>query len=112
MCSELANDFAGAPNPNATIPAGLQLTLQDASGNFLCKQPLGFGSNSDNGISTNNKLVHTSNELQMSLDDGMTQEDQMTQDENCGSALQSATAIGFQSLWGNVTFCVDAIQLV
>lgn len=97
---------SGGSTANATIPAGLQLTLQDASGKFLCKQALGFGSGSGHGIKTNNWLVQTSNKFQASSDD-LTGSNQ-----DCESALQSATAIGFQSLWGGVTFCMDAMQLV
>ena len=97
---------AGSSTANATIPAGLQLILQDASGKFLCKQPLGFGSDFVDGIKTNNWLVQTSNKFQASS------HDLTGSSQDCETALQRATAIGFQSLWGGVTFCVDAMQLV
>lgn len=102
----LAYLAAGGSTANSTVPAGLQLTLQDADGEFLCNQPLGFGSSSANGIKINNWLVQTSNKFQASSDD-LTGSNQ-----DCDAALQSATAIGFRSLWGGVTFCVDAMQLV
>ena len=97
---------AGGSKANATIPAGLQLTLQDADGNFLCKQPLGLNAGPDNGINSNNGLVQTSNKFQALPDD------QPVSDQDCNLALQNASAIGFQSLWGGVTFCMDAMQLV
>ena len=61
---------------------------------------------STHAIKTNNWLVQTSNKFQASSDD-LTGSNQ-----DCNSALQSATAIGFQALWGGITFCVDAMQLV
>ena len=99
---------AGGSEANATIPAGLQLTLQDADANFLCKQPLGYESSSEDGIDINNRLVSTSNKFQASPDD------RAGSGRDCNSAVQSATAVavGFQSLWGGVTFCMDAMQLV
>ena len=97
---------AGGSKANASIPAGLQLTLQDADANFLCKQPLGFNAGPDNGINVNNGLVQTSNKFQTLPDD------QTVSDQDCNLALQNATAIGFQSLWGGVTFCIAALQLV
>jgi len=80
----------------------LQLILQDADDIFLCKQSLGTGSDSsNNGITASNGLVQTSNKF-----------DDPTGKQDCSSALQSATTLGFLSLSGGITFCVDAVQLV
>ena len=108
VSAQRAHFAAGGSPANATIPAGLQLTLQDADGNFLCKQPLGYESSSAEapGIKINNRLVSTSNKFQASPDD------LASSYQDCNSALQTATAVGFQSLWGGVTFCMDAMQLV
>ena len=97
---------ADGSKANATIPAGLQLTLQDNDANFLCKQSLGLNAGPDNGININNGLVQTSNKFQILPDD------QSVSDQDCNLALQNASAIGFRSLWGGVTFCIDAMQLV
>ena len=108
VSAQRAHFAAGGSPANATIPAGLQLTLQGADGKFLCKQPLGYESSSADapGIKTNNRLVSTSNKFQASPDD------LASSYQDCNSALQTAIAIGFQSLWGGVTFCMDAMQLV
>lgn len=108
--AQFALFVAGGSTANATVPTGLQLTLQDINGNFLCKQPLGFESGSADGIKTNNRLVSTSNKFQASLDD--LELPLAGSNQDCNSALQTATAVGFQSLWGGVTFCMDAMQLV
>jgi hypothetical protein len=71
---------------------GLQWIIQDSSG-FPCSLPLG------SAYSTNNKLVQS-----MTLFQDNNQE--------CQSALQNATGIGLQSLWGNISFCIDDVQLL
>ncbi len=92
----------GAATSTATVPTDLQLVLQDDGDNFLCKQSLGTGSDtSNNGITASNGLVQTSNKF-----------DDPTGKQDCSSALQSASKLGFLSLAGGITFCVDAVQLV
>lgn len=104
--SQLPDGQIDGSKANATIPAGLQLTLQDSDANFLCKQSLGLNAGPDNGININNGLVQTSNKFQVLPDD------QSVSDQDCNLALQNASAIGFRSLWDGVTFCIDAMQLV
>jgi len=73
---------------------GLQWVIKDSTG-FPCYTPLGPA------YSTNNKLVHS-----------MTPFQDFPTNQDCQSALQGATAIGLQSLWGNISFCIDDVQLL
>ena len=91
---------AGSSKANAGIPEDLELVLQDANAGFTCKRPLGSGDVTSNG------LVQTSVMFEGALN-GSSGDDQ-----DCRPALQDATGIGFMSLQGGITFCVDGVQLI
>nr|QOL01273.1 putative extracellular protein TR9_075 [Trebouxia lynnae] len=98
--SQLPNEQIGSSKGDDIIPEGLELVLQDANADFTCKRPLGSGHITSNG------LVQTSIMFQGELSD------LSENDQDCRPALQDATAVGFRSLQGGTTFCLDDVQLI
>jgi len=77
---------------------GLQMIIQDSTAQVTCSMPSG------SAYSTNNKLVHS-----MTLFQNFPSS---SGHQDCQTALQNAHAVGLQSLWGNISFCIDDIQLL
>ena len=74
------------------------MIIQDSTAQVTCNMPLG------SAYSTNNKLVQSMTLFQNSPSNSGHQD--------CQTALQNAHAIGLQSLWGNISFCIDDVQLL
>ncbi|KAA6418227.1 MAG: hypothetical protein FRX49_11736 [Trebouxia sp. A1-2] len=89
---------SGTSAASSTIPKGLQMIIQDSTGQVTCSMPLG------SAYSTNNKLAQSMTLIPHSPSNSGHQD--------CQTALQSAHAIGLRSLWDNVSFCIDDIQLL
>jgi hypothetical protein len=94
----IAGSTSGTSTANSTIPTGLQIIIQDSTAQVTCSMPLG------SAYSTNNKLVQSMTLFQSSPSS--------SDHQDCQTALQNAHAIGLQSLWGNVSFCIDDVQLL
>ncbi|DBA88078.1 TPA: hypothetical protein ACH3X2_005079 [Trebouxia sp. C0005] len=95
---DMIGSSLGTSAASSTIPKGLQMIIQDSTGQVTCSMPLG------SAYSTNNKLVQSMTLIPHSPSNSGHQD--------CQTALQSAHAIGLRSLWDNVSFCIDDIQLL
>ncbi|KAL0035150.1 hypothetical protein WJX79_003680 [Trebouxia sp. C0005] len=95
---DMIGSSSGTSAASSTIPKGLQMIIQDSTGQVTCSMPLG------SAYSTNNKLAQSMTLIPHSPSNSGHQD--------CQTALQSAHAIGLRSLWDNVSFCIDDIQLL
>ena len=94
----IAGSISGTSIANSTIPKGLQMIVQDSTAQVTCTMPLG------SAYSINNKLVQSISLFQNSPSN--------PRHQDCQTALQKAHAIGLQSLWANISFCIDDVQLL